>query len=181
MIPDEGTALKLHEKYGSNERIVNHCKTVERVASIIAEEFAKKGKKVDLQVVKAAALLHDIGRAVTHSVRHGLVGAEILEKEGIDRAVVEAVRRHVGAGISSTEAKRLGLPDLDYIPRTLEEMIVCFADKMVDSDKVRPFEREVKRFELEGLDASRLIALKEKLKEELGEDPELIVMNAVGL
>lgn len=56
---------------------------------------------------------------------------------------MEIIRRHVGAGIASEEAKSLGLPDLDYIPRSLEERIVCFADKMVDSDRVRPFDEEV--------------------------------------
>ena len=177
MIPDEEQALKLHTKYGSNERIVKHCKTVAKVATLIAEQFVKRGKNVNIDVVRAGAFLHDIGRTVTHTAKHGQAGAEILEKECIDKRVVETVRRHVGAGITKEEARKLGLPELDYVPKTLEERIVCFADKMVDSDFVRPFEKEVRRFEAEGHDKERLLALKENLKRELGEDPESIVMN----
>jgi uncharacterized protein (TIGR00295 family) len=180
VIPDEIQAIKLHEKYGSKDGIIKHCITVCKVAMIIAEEFVKRDKKIKTEVVRAASLLHDIGRSQDQTVRHGVVGAEILEREGVDNEVVEAVRRHVGAGLTREEARKLGLPDGDYIPRTLEELIVCFADKMVDSDRVRPFDIEVKRFEREGHDKIRLISLKEKLKEELGVDPETIVMEKLG-
>lgn len=57
------------------------------------------------------------------------MGAEILEKKGIDPVVVETVRRHVGAGISAEEAVSLSIPmGGDYIPTTIEQMVVCFAD-----------------------------------------------------
>lgn len=179
MIPDEAGALALHEKYGSNQVVVKHCKTVARVARRLAEAARASGKAIDQEAVYAAALLHDIGRSRTQDVSHGVVGASILEKEGVDSKVVEMVRRHVGAGITRDEARRLGLPDFDYIPRTLEERIVCFADKMVDSDRVRPFELEVKRFINKGHDVSRLLALKEGLSRDIGKDPESIVLNNV--
>jgi uncharacterized protein len=110
---------------------------------------------------------------------HGLQGAEILEKEGVDKEVVEIVRRHVGAGISPEEAKKLGLPDHDYIPRTLEERIVCFADKMVDADKVRPFGEEVHRFTAKSHDVGRLLALERGLAEDLGTDPEKLIFDKI--
>ena len=93
--------------------------------------------------------------------------------------MVEIVRRHVGAGISPEEAKKLGLPDFDYVPRTLEERIVCFADKMVDSEKVRPFDEEVKRFVAKSHDVGRLRALKQGLQDDLGEDPERFVLDNI--
>lgn len=179
MIPSEREALALHKKYGANEKIVAHCKTVAWVAATIADEFERRGIDVDKQVVLAAALLHDIGRTKIQTVRHGLDGSEIIESEGVDEEVVEAVKRHVGAGISSEEAKTLGLPDLDYIPRTLEERIVCFADKMVDSGTVRPFEEEVQRFAKKGHDVPRLLALKKGLADELGTDPEKLVLGKI--
>ncbi len=175
MIPSEGDAVALHRKYGSNPVIIEHCQTVARVAKILAYEFAGRGHRVDIQAVVAAAILHDIGRSKTHTIRHGVEGSEIVEKEGADRKVVEIVRKHVGAGIAPEEAARLSLPDLDYIPRTLEERIVCFADKMIDRNRVRPFEEEVRRFRIKSHDVERLLALKKSLEEELGEDPERLI------
>ena len=179
MIPSEGEAVALHRKYGSNERIVRHCETVTRVARILAEEFQRRGRPVDVRAATAGAMLHDIGRSRVQTVNHGAEGASIVAKEGGDRKVVEIVQRHVGAGISPEEAKVLGLPDLDYIPRTLEERIVCFADKMVDGDRVRPFDGEVQRFAIKKHDVARLLALKRGLQEELGEDPEKVVFNKI--
>lgn len=179
MIPSEGDALALHRKYGSSERIVRHCQTVVKVAKILTDEFEKKGVVLDTKAIVAAALLHDLGRSRVQTVRHGVEGAEMIEREGVDRKVVEIVRKHVGAGISPEEAKALGLPDLDYIPRTLEERIVCFADKMVDSDTVRPFEGEVQRFTIKKHDVMRLLALERRLREELGQDPGKLVLDKV--
>jgi uncharacterized protein (TIGR00295 family) len=179
VIPSEKDALALHLKYGSSDRIVRHCQTVARVARILAEELQKKGVGVDANAVVAAALLHDIGRSRTHTVRHGVEGSEMIEREGVDRKVVEIVRKHVGAGISPEEASVLGLPRLDYIPRTLEERLVCFADKMVDSDNVRPFEGEVSRFVIKKHDVMRLFALERGLREELGTDPSKFVLDKI--
>jgi len=176
VIPSEGEALALHKKYGSNERIVSHCRTVAKVASLLADEFRMQGKAADARVVAAGALLHDIGRTRVQTVGHGLEGSMMLEGEGVEKSVVDVVRKHVGAGISELEAKSLGLPPLDYVPSTLEERIVCFADKMVDSDRVRPFDIEVQRFVRKGHDLDRLIALKRGLAVELGTDPERLVL-----
>ncbi len=178
MIPDERQALSLHEKYGSNEQIVVHCKTVARASMALSEALNARGKPVDRKAVLAGALLHDIGRTKTHEVGHGHVGASLLEEEGVDGVVVEIVRRHVGAGISPEEAASLGFPKGDYVPRTLEQIVVCFSDKMVSSDSVRPFEEEVKRFVRKGHDVNRLLALKQSLQDELGEDPEKLVLDA---
>ncbi|MDA4134024.1 MAG: HDIG domain-containing protein [Thaumarchaeota archaeon] len=176
MIPDDRLALALHAKHGSSERVVSHCQTVTSVSKVLADSFLSKGKVIDRRAVVAGALLHDIGRSRTHEVGHGWVGAKILEEEGIDAVVVEIVRRHVGAGISPEEARSLGFPDGDYIPRTTEQRVVCFADKMVCSDTVRPFEEEVRRFERKGHDVQRLLTLKGNLADELGEDPERVVL-----
>jgi hypothetical protein len=58
----------------------------------------------------------------------------------------------------------------------LEEKVVCFSDKMVSSDTVRPFEEEVKRFIKKGHDTQRLLALKKSLQDDLGEDPEKVTL-----
>jgi uncharacterized protein len=172
-------AMVIHAKYGTSQNIIGHCKAVAMAAKIIADELERRGHAVDKNAVMAGALLHDIGRSRTHTVRHGVEGAEILEREGVEDKVVEIVRRHVGAGISLEEAKRLWLPDFDYIPRTLEERIVCFADKMVDADKVRPFGEEVRRFTAKSHDVGRLLDLKRALAKEVGVDPERLILDKI--
>ena len=179
MIPSVEGAMAIHAKYGSSRRIVDHCQAVAMAAKIVADEFRRRGHAIDEDAVIAGALLHDLGRARVQTVRHGVEGAEALEREGVDGKVVEIVRRHVGAGVSPEEAKRLGLPDFDYIPRTLEERVVCFADKMVDADNVRPFGEEVRRFTAKSHDVGRLLALKRGLADELGEDPEKLVLEKI--
>ncbi|MDG7016038.1 MAG: HDIG domain-containing protein [Nitrososphaerota archaeon] len=179
MIPSEGDALALHKKYGSSDRIITHCQTVAKVAVILTEELEWRGVGVDAKAVVAAALLHDIGRSRVQTVMHGAEGSEIIEREGVDRRVVEIVRKHVGAGISPDEADKLGMPKLDYVPGTLEERLVCFADKMVDSDSVRPFDGEVRRFVTKKHDVARLLALERGMREELGTDPSQFVLDKI--
>ncbi len=177
MVPNAQQALALHEKYGSHERAVAHCEASARISRLLLKKAAARGHVVDVEAAVAGALLHDIGRSKTHLVSHGYVGAEMLEKEGVDQVVVEIVRRHVGAGISKEEAAALGFPAGDYIPRTLEQKIVCFADKMLDGEKARPFEEEVKRFVKKGHDVQRLLRLKEDVSEAVGADAELLVLS----
>jgi len=179
VIPSEGEAMAIHVKHNTGVYIVRHCQAVAMAAKIMADEAERRGRPVDKQAVIAGALLHDIGRSRTQTVMHGLQGAEILEKEGVDKTVVEIVRKHVGAGISPEEAKKLGLPDFDYVPRTLEERIVCFADKMVDADKVRPFGEEVHRFTAKSHDVGRLLALERGLAKDLGTDPEKLIFDKI--
>jgi uncharacterized protein (TIGR00295 family) len=178
VIPDEEQCLALHAKYGSNERIVAHCQTVTSASRVLADALQARKSAVDRIAVLSGALLHDIGRSRTQTVEHGYVGAKILEEEGVDAIVVEIVRRHVGAGIAAEEASKLGFPKGDYIPRTLEQRVVCFADKMVSADTVRPFEDEVQRFMRKGHDVKRLLRLKQDVQEAIGEDPETILLKA---
>jgi uncharacterized protein (TIGR00295 family) len=175
MIPSETEALALHAKLGSNNHIINHCKTVARIAQTLARRFKDNGINLDEDSVYAAALLHDIGRNKTNTIAHGYVGAQIMRENGVDESVVSIIQRHVGAGISSDEAKNMGFPEGDYFPRTLEERIVCFSDKVAGRGKVLPFQVEIDKFRKKGLDVKRLKELKASLERDLGEDPELIL------
>ena len=42
---------------------------------------------------------------------------------------------HIGGGITKDEAAELGLPAKDYLPRTLEEKVICVADKLIHGTK----------------------------------------------
>jgi uncharacterized protein (TIGR00295 family) len=177
MIPNAQQALALHRKYGSSDRTVGHCQACAKISKLLAERAIEHGHPVDEEATVAGALLHDIGRSQAQTVSHGHVGAGILDKEGVDRKVVEIVRRHVGAGISAEEAETLGFPPGDYVPRTLEQKLVCFADKLLDGDKARPFEEEVKRFVKKGHDVQRLRKLKEDVDAAVGQDAESVVLS----
>jgi uncharacterized protein len=95
----------------------------------------------DLAFVESAALLHDIGIFLTDSpildchgrepyIRHGILGRELLEALGLSRHGL-VCERHVGVGISAEDIQRsnLPLPVRDMRPVTVEEQIVCYADK----------------------------------------------------
>ncbi len=76
-------------------------------------------------------MLHDIGRSRSHDVDHAAKGAEITRELGLPEELVHIIERHIGAGIPDNEAKKLGLPEGHYIPETLEEKIVTYADKLI--------------------------------------------------
>ncbi len=108
-----------------------HCAAVEVLACRIATELSSSFN-VDMNAVRCGAVLHDIGRAYTHSIAHGVVGACIARKLGFDEDICLIVERHIGGGIDKKEAERLGLPPDDYTPKTLEEKIVAHADNLTD-------------------------------------------------
>jgi uncharacterized protein len=95
----------------------------------------------DLEFIRQAALLHDIGILFTATPRlgchgnhpyvcHGVLGRTLLEAEGLKRHAL-VCERHVGVGITRKDIRhqRLPLPDRDMRPVTIEEQIICYADK----------------------------------------------------
>jgi len=139
--------LEILRKEGCPVRIIEHCKAVAWLARKIAKKLRERGVKIDLNLVEAGAFLHDVGRSRTHSVKHGIVGAEILRRRGVDERVIKIVERHIGSGISRKEAKRAGLPEKDYIPESIEEKIVCYADCLIEETEEISFEEALKKFE----------------------------------
>jgi uncharacterized protein len=133
---------------GCSEDVVSHCIAVERLALRIAGKIARNGHRVDERLVGMGALVHDIGRSETHGIDHGVRGAEILRRMGMESLSVFA-ERHIGAGIPAEEAKGLGLPERDYLPRTIEEKIVAYADKLVEGKKAVPYRNVLARFRRE--------------------------------
>ena len=152
--------------------IVRHCRTVATVAGSLPRSSEARGSRSTWRLTVAGALLHDIGRNRVQTVRHGLEGVgDAREARGSTGRCVEIVRRHVGAGISPEEAKTLGLPDLDYIPRTSRKGSSASPTRWWMLDRVRPFEEEVRRFKRKGHDVERLLALKQNLEDRPREGP----------
>jgi uncharacterized protein len=109
---------------------------VTKKALEIGRKLKEKGFNVDLELLVVGGYLHDIGRSVTHNVTHAVESARIIEELGFSDPVIRLVERHVGAGITAEEAEKLGLPKKDYIPGTLEEKILAYADKFLESEFV---------------------------------------------
>jgi len=145
-LPSRAEALSLLIKAGCSRRVIEHCRAVSHFAIKIAKAYHKKGVNVDIKLVEVSALLHDVGRSKTHTVDHAIVGADIARSFGLLEEVAQIIERHAGGGIPREEAKQLGWPARDYLPRTLEEKIVCYADKRVEGLRTVPIERAIKGY-----------------------------------
>jgi len=145
-LPSREQALHFLRQSGCTKNVVRHCEAVADLAREIAECCIQKGSAVDLELVEIGALLHDIGRSQTHSVHHAMTGAIIGKNLGLPEPVLAIIKRHVGGGISAREAKKLGWPKDTYVPQTLEEKIVSYADKLVEGSRRVPIERTIKTF-----------------------------------
>jgi len=152
-LPSREEAINLLVKYGCRPEVITHCIEVSKTAVKLAEALKEKGLNVNIKLVEVGALLHDIGRFKTHTIHHVVIGAEIARKENLPKEIIRIIERHAGGGISEKEAEKLGWEKKNYLPETLEEKIVCYADKRVESGRIVGINREIK-----------------KLKKELGEN-----------
>ena len=123
--------IELLKKENTPENVIEHCKAVCRKAMKIASNF----DDVDCELIRKGALLHDIGRSKTHGITHAIEGVEIARRYGYDQDVLNIIERHIGAGITTEEAKWIGLPEKSYVPETLEEKIVAHADNLVSGSE----------------------------------------------
>jgi uncharacterized protein len=95
----------------------------------------------NLQLIAEAAMVHDIGIYQTTSAKlgcrgsrpyicHGIIGRQLLESLG-QHAHALVCERHVGVGISRQDIEEQGLPlpHRDMLPVTIEEILICYADK----------------------------------------------------
>ena len=115
-----------------------------------ALEIAKKKKELmlDTNFIAEAAMLHDIGIfkcyaprihcvGAHHYIEHGYLGADLLRAEGMPRHAL-VCERHTGVGLSREMIAKgkLPLPDRDMLPQSLEEQLICYADKFYSKTKL---------------------------------------------
>ena len=124
---------------------------------------------INRSFVREAALLHDIGIFMTDAptiqcfgeppyIAHGSLGADLLRKEGFERHAL-VCERHTGAGLTLEEIieRQLPVPHREMVPVTLEEQIICFADKFfskthLDEEKtVEKARKSIAKYGEEGL------------------------------
>ncbi len=96
---------------------------------------------LDKSFIYEASMLHDIGIFMTNApdilcfgehpyICHGFLGSDLLKKEGFPRHAL-VCERHTGTGLSKEEIIRnnLPLPHREMLPISMEEQLICFADK----------------------------------------------------
>ena len=121
------------------EILVRHGEDVARKADLIIDKVAFMNP--NREFVYEASMLHDIGIFLTDTpklgctgsspyVCHGYLGRKLLDEQNLPiHALV--CERHVGCGITIEDIRtnNLPLPERDMIPLSIEEKIVCYADK----------------------------------------------------
>ena len=122
--------VALLKKVGCNKEVIEHSKRVRDLALLISEMITNNGIHIDYKAVEIGAILHDIGRSKTQDINHIVEGVKIAEKYGLPPKIISIIKHHAGAGIDAHVAKKLGLPEEDYSPQSIEEMIVNHADNL---------------------------------------------------
>ena len=160
--------LTLIDKFYPEENELKHILLVHsRSVTDKALALAKKHLELDLDLnfIEEAAMLHDIGIFLTDApdiqcfgthpyICHGYLGADLVRKEGFPRHAL-VCERHTGAGLSlqDIEEQNLPVPHRDMLPVSLEEEIICFADKFFSKtklDKEKSLEKARKSVEKHG-------------------------------
>ena len=124
-IPTREECLKLMNCHGMLDNIVSHSLEVTRVALSLSAALNKKGQRIDLALVEAASLLHDLAKTECLRTRedHAKTALRILKELGYGR-VAEVVGQHVWLWNEGNPSS------------VSEEEVVNYADKRVQHDKV---------------------------------------------
>lgn len=131
---------KLYEIY------ISHVSDVANKALSIAQKHPELA--IDVIFLQEAAMLHDIGIFQTNAphiackgkypyICHGYMGRELLTEEGFPQHGL-VCERHTGTGLSleTIIARKLPIPHRDMLPQSMEEKIICFADKFYSKSKL---------------------------------------------
>ena len=159
--------LEIIQKYYSPESVayrilLTHSQSVAQKALAIAHRQQKF--KLDITFIEEAALLHDIGIFLTNApdidchgqlpyICHGYAGADILRQAGYPRHAL-VCERHTGSGITSEEIKMRHLPlpaNREMLPLSLEEKLICYADKFFSKSVHLTREKEIEQIRREML------------------------------
>ncbi len=124
-IPDENSCMALLEKYETPQHIIMHSRTVWSVAKVLGEALLRKNHQIDMMLLEACCLLHDIAKypcLVDGARWHDRRGEEILTEEGLPE-VGRIVGQHVILQDINGEQIR-------------EEHLLYYSDKRVVHDRI---------------------------------------------
>jgi uncharacterized protein len=125
----QASDIEILRKAGVQEDDIRHSVKVAEKAVEIAE---RTGAELSMELVCRGGLFHDLGKAKTHDMDHGKIGAEIGKELGLPKELTDIMEKHIRGGLTEPEARELNLPVKDYTLRRLEERIVIYADRLVD-------------------------------------------------
>ena len=132
-LPDRDFAINLLITLNIQHSIRRHSEKVADKALEIANKITKAN--VDKNLIEIGSILHDIGRSKNHGLTHALLGGKILKERGFSEKLARICETHLLGGIDKEDAKQFGLPEKDYLPISLEEKIICLADKLIAGTK----------------------------------------------
>ncbi|MEV8374190.1 HDIG domain-containing metalloprotein [Kribbella sp. NPDC056861] len=134
-IPTDREIRALHAQYAPTkeafEVVYEHC----RIVCGLAEQVIKTNNlTVDVDLVRAGCLLHDLGvhrLDGTAYIRHGILGHDLLRELGFPETIARFCSHHTGVGLTREDIALQGLPipPGDYLAETVEEELVMYADK----------------------------------------------------
>ncbi len=152
-------SLIFDKYYNENEKARNILLTHSRMVCDKALSIVQAHPELnaDVETIKLGSMLHDIGIIKTNAPKifcyglhpyicHGVLGREILESEGLHELALIS-ERHTGAGLSKEEIiqQNLPLPHRDMLPKSIEEKIICFADKFYSKSGEPTKEKSLKK------------------------------------
>jgi uncharacterized protein len=160
--------------YDSNSKLydimIQHGRDVAGMAVDIARSLPDHS--IDIDFITEASMLHDIGIFLVNLpeldchgnhpyICHGYLGRELLDRLGLPKHGL-VCERHVGTGITVDDIKknRLPLPQRNMVPASIEEQIICYADKFFSkskngSSRKKSVEKILSQLETYGYDKAR--------------------------
>jgi uncharacterized protein len=161
-LPSDNEILSLHKKYAPTpeafELVYTHCQIIWEIAEQL---IGRNALDLDQEIVRAGALLHDIGvyklfidgEIQGGYIRHGVLGQMLLEDENMPHLLGHIASHHTGVGLSREEIIRdtLPLPHEDLFAETPEEKLIMYADKFHSKtnppqfNSVRWYANDIKR------------------------------------
>lgn len=146
---DEQIEDLIAQHYDRGSRLWDILLTHSRAVASLADAIAATHPELrpDAQFVHEAAMLHDIGIVMTDApsidchgslpyICHGVQGRILLDAHNMPRHAL-VCERHTGSGLSLDYiiSANLPLPHRDMTPQSIEEKIVCYADKFYSKSK----------------------------------------------
>ena len=168
-LPDEEECMELLSIAGTPERVIKHMRAVTLCAARIAEALIANGHTLDLDLLFASCMLHDIAKGERD---HELKGSNWLRKRGYVQ-VADVVSTH---------------KDLPERSRIGEAEILYLADKLTDGDRISTLKNRMHRMEerfASGSDAlhaakkriKQAAAIQKRVESIIGESCELCIMD----
>lgn len=150
-IPSKKEIKALYKEFQTPRNVILHSKKVCEAASIIAEKFLEKGIKVNLKLIEAGALLHDLARPVDF---------RIFDEEKYGKVLINLRRKYKNmhhADVASLILDERNFPEVAKLVKkhrflqiqkgfkTWEEKILYYADKRVEYGQIVPLKERLEK------------------------------------